>query len=157
MMEHGNPILNMRISVCRSSSPSVRFVLTPPPPEIWNRLDWRALVESCPPNIRKLRIAVFAEIFFQSKYFLKKEKDFLRFFKIFWFLTIFDNFQIFVILYGLFGLFLDFFLDFLDFIIIFWIFLIFFLLFFGFWIFENLLDFFLLFFGFFFYYSFQSY
>ena len=32
---------------------SVRLVL--PPPEIWNGLDWRALVESCPPNIGKLR------------------------------------------------------------------------------------------------------
>ena len=43
----GNSKLDTRISfVCHAR-------ITPP--EIWNRLDWRALVESRPPNIGKLR------------------------------------------------------------------------------------------------------
>ena len=33
----------------------LRRARTTPSPEIWNGLDWRALVESRPPNIGKLR------------------------------------------------------------------------------------------------------
>ena len=48
------PILDTKISFVRPLS----FVLCharTTPPEIWNRLDWRALVELCPPIIEKLR------------------------------------------------------------------------------------------------------
>ena len=52
----------------------------PPPPEIWNGLDWRALVKSRPPNIGKLRGKhFFLQQFF---FFLIFLCDFLRFFEI---------------------------------------------------------------------------
>ena len=56
-------------------------------PGFWNGLNWRALAESGPPNIGKLRGYNFFGIFFFFflNYFWKKS-DFLRFFEIFVFL-----------------------------------------------------------------------
>ena len=38
-----------------SSSVLLRHAQGTPPPEIWNGVDWRALIKSYPPNIGKLR------------------------------------------------------------------------------------------------------
>ena len=62
------------------------------PPEIWNGLDWRALVGSRPPNIGKLRGYHFILFNFFGKKINKiklKKSEFLRFFGIFGF---FDHF-----------------------------------------------------------------
>ena len=55
------------------------------PPGFWNGVDWRALVESCPSNIRKLRGPHFFSLFFVD-FFLQKKSlkkvffwDFSRF------------------------------------------------------------------------------
>ena len=73
-----HPILDTRISSVRPSSFSVTLVL--PPPEIWNVLDWRALVKLRPPNFGKLGEYHF---FFGKKNTFWKISDFLRFFQIF--------------------------------------------------------------------------
>ena len=52
MQFYRNPKLGFPSSVLRPSS--VCHVRTTPP-KIWNGIDWRALVESHPPNIGKLR------------------------------------------------------------------------------------------------------
>ena len=49
--KYQNPILYTRISSGRSSIRHVQGT----PPGFWNGLDWRALVETRPPNIGKLR------------------------------------------------------------------------------------------------------
>ena len=65
------------------------------PPEIWKGLDWRALVGSCPPNIGKLRGYYFfprkKKTVFKNFRFFEEKNLFLRFFQIFWHLTIFHN------------------------------------------------------------------
>ena len=116
----GHPKLDTRISFF--------FVLCPPsrsgdPPGFWNRVDWRALVESRPPK-KKKKIII---------------SEFLRFFGIF---GVFDNFWQFLILGFLwtFWFFLFYFLFKFFIFLIFWIFLDFlkFLIFFGFfWIFSG--------------------
>ena len=90
------------------------------PPGVCNGRDWRALVESCPPNVGKLRKKVFFSLFFlQKKKILKFfGNDFLIFP---YFLTILDNFfnGSYNFLFGFFfwggGLFCGFFENFLNF------------------------------------------
>ena len=101
------------------------------PPEIWNGVDWRGLVESRPPNIRKLlREHFFSPIFFsffKNFFFKEKKSNFLRFFKIFKIFGFFDHFwqffwfwRFFIIDFWIFGILKDFF--FLDVLDYFWIF-----------------------------------
>ena len=90
-----HPKLDTRISVlCSSVRPfAVRHACTTPP-EFWNGLDWRALVESCPLNIGKLLGYHFFLFFLWKKKFNKKMKKsiFLRFFDIFSEVWIFYHF-----------------------------------------------------------------
>ena len=81
--QHENPKLDTRISFVRPSFVLLRHTRTTPP-EIFNGLDWRALVESRPPNIQ--RIAFFLTIIFVGNYF------FLQLFFIFLIFEIFQDF-----------------------------------------------------------------
>ena len=80
--------------ICRNFSSKTRIsVLCPPdfvchaqgtPPEIWNGLDWSALVESRPPNIGKLSgwhffLSFVGNFFSSSIFFFVEKKWFLRF------------------------------------------------------------------------------
>ena len=62
------------------------------PSGFWKGMDWRALVESRPPNIGKLEDSIFFLLLFFSEFFLLlqflllKKSDFLSFFEIFLFL-----------------------------------------------------------------------
>ena len=87
-----HPILDTRISGLRPSVCHAQGT----PLEIWNGLDWRALVKLCPPNIGKLRGKHFFFCEIKKKKKKKKTNEFLisfdifRDFRIFWpFLTIF--------------------------------------------------------------------
>ena len=64
---------------------SIRQVC-PPPPEIWNGIDWRALVKSRPPYIGGFLfyLLFFREFFFLQSSGLKKSVFFLKIFLIFW-------------------------------------------------------------------------
>ena len=94
--QHENPKLDTRISFVCPLFVLLRHTRTTPP-EIFNGLDWRALVESRPPNIQ--RIAFFFGNYFFGNYFFYNYFLFflfLRFLKIFLrflnFLTIFYYF-----------------------------------------------------------------
>ena len=109
------PTLDTRISFVHSFVLLLRHARTTPP-GFWNGLDWRALVESCPPNIGKLRGKHFVFLaFFFPYFFLFFEKVIFLDFLIFWVFWPFFNF--FLICWFLidFGFLLDFFVDFFGF------------------------------------------